>query len=104
MGTWQGEVSNNTIGNAAVAGSGCAQCSGIRVENHSISGTLTAVVNGNTIRQWSNGPAINSQAGDAGDATNNGVLNITVTNNTATNPGVNTQHGFVAQHRCGLGQ
>jgi hypothetical protein len=95
-GVWQGQVSNNFIGNSAVVGSGCAQCSGIRVENHSPSGTLSAIVSGNTIRQWSNGPAINSQAGDAGNASNAAKLNLTVTSNTAANPGANSQHGFVA--------
>jgi hypothetical protein len=102
-GVWQGQVSNNNIGNAAVAGSGCAQCSGIRVENHSPSGSLTAIVSGNTIRQWSNGPAINTQAGDAGNASNTGVLNVTVTNNTAANPGALSQHGFVANIGAGSG-
>jgi hypothetical protein len=95
-GVWQGQVSNNFVGNAAVAGSGCAQCSGIRVENHTPTGTLTAIVSGNTIRQWNNGPAINTQAGDAGNATNSAALNVTVTSNTAANPGANSQHGFVA--------
>jgi len=102
-GTWQGQVSNNIIGNAAVANSGAAQSSGIRVENHSTSGTLTAIINGNTIRQWDNGAAINTQAGDAGNATNTGVLNVTVTNNTATNPGTLSQHGFVANIGAGSG-
>ena len=102
-GTWQGQVSNNFIGNAAVASSGCAQCTGIRVENHSTSGTLTAIVSGNTVKQWNNGPAINSQAGDAGNASNTGVLNVTVTNNTASNPGSLSQHGFVANIGAGTG-
>jgi methionine-rich copper-binding protein CopC len=102
-GTWQGQVSNNIIGNAAVAGSGSTQASGIRVENHSTSGTLTAIINGNTVRQWGTGPAINTQAGDAGNATNTGVLNVTVTSNTATNPGSLTQHGFVANIGAGAG-
>jgi hypothetical protein len=102
-GIWQGQVSNNIIGNAAVVGSGSAQASGIRVENHATSGTLTAIINGNTIRQWGTGPAINTQAGDAGNATNTGVLNVTVTNNTATNPGASTQHGFVANIGAGSG-
>jgi hypothetical protein len=102
-GTWQGQVSNNIIGNPAVAGSGCAQCSGIRVENHSVSGTLTAIINGNTIRQWVNGAAINTQAGDAGNASNTGVLNVTATSNIATNPGTNAQHGFVANIGAGSG-
>jgi hypothetical protein len=102
-GTWQGQVSNNIIGNAAAAGSGSTQSSGIRVENHSTSGTLTAIINGNTVRQWGNGPAINTQAGDAGNASNTGVLNVTVTSNTATNPGASTQHGFVANIGAGAG-
>jgi hypothetical protein len=102
-GTWQGQVSNNIIGNAAVANSGSTQSSGIRVENHSTSGTLTAIINGNTVRQWNNGPAINTQAGDAGNATNTGVLNVTVTNNTSTNPGALSQHGFVANIGAGSG-
>jgi len=96
-GTWQGQVSNNFIGNAGVASSGSAQSSGIRVENHSPSGTLTAIIDSNVIRQWTNGPAINSQVGDAGNATNAAVINLTVTNNTAANPVVaSAQHGFIA--------
>ena len=102
-GTWQGEVSSNFIGNAAVANSGCAQCGGIRVENHSTSGTMTATVTNNTIRQWNGGPAINAQAGDAGNASNTGALNLTVTGNTATNPGAVAQHGFVANIGAGSG-
>jgi len=102
-GTWQGQVSNNIIGNPLVANSGAAQSSGIRVENHSTSGTLTAIINGNTIRQWNNGAAINTQAGDAGNASNTGVLNVTVTNNTSTNPGTLSQHGFVANIGAGSG-
>ncbi|PWT91084.1 MAG: hypothetical protein C5B55_08670, partial [Blastocatellia bacterium] len=101
-GTWQGRVSNNVIGNAAVANSGCASCGGIRVENHSPTGTLTALVSNNTIKQWNSGPAINSQSGDAGNATNTGVLNITVTSNTASNPGASAQHGFVANMGAAL--
>lgn len=102
-GIWQGQVSNNFIGNAGVANSGSAQSSGIRVENHSTSGTLTAIIDGNTVRQWNNGPAINTQAGDAGNASNTGVVNLTVTNNTSTNPGAGSQHGFVANIGAGSG-
>ncbi len=102
-GTWQGQVSNNFIGNAAVANSGSAQSSGIRVENHSTSGTLTAIISGNTVRQWNNGPGINTQAGDAGNATNTGVVNLTVTSNTVANPGAGSQHGFVANIGAGAG-
>src|SRR6185295_6824437 len=38
-----------------------------------------------------------------GNATNTGVLNVTVTNNTATNPGALAQHGFVANIGAGSG-
>jgi hypothetical protein len=48
------------------------------------------------IKAWGNGPAISTQVGDAGVPSLNSVLNLTVTGNTASNPGVNTQHGFVA--------
>jgi hypothetical protein len=96
-------VSNNAIGNAGVSNSGSAQSSGIRVENHSTSGTLTAKISGNTVKQWNNGPAINTQAGDAGNASNTGVLNATVTSNSASNPGANAQHGYVANIGAGSG-
>lgn len=95
-GTWQGQVSTNFIGNGSVALSGAAQSSGIRVENHSPSGTLTAILNSNNIKQWGSGPAINSQAGDAGVPSLNGRINLTLKNNLASNPGPSTQHGFVA--------
>jgi len=102
-GNWQGQVSNNVIGNPGTVNSGSAQSSGIRVENHSPSGTLTAIVSNNLVRQWNNGPAINTQAGDAGNASNAGVLNVTVTGNGATNPGALSQHGFVANIGAGSG-
>ncbi|MFL6227322.1 MAG: beta strand repeat-containing protein, partial [Pyrinomonadaceae bacterium] len=95
-GNWQGRVNNNFIGNAAVALSGSAQAGGIRVENHADSGALTALITNNTIRQWASGPAINTQVGEVGNATNTGTLNVTVTGNSGTNPGPGTQHGFVA--------
>src|SRR6185369_14535087 len=43
------------------------------------------------------------QAGDAGNATNTGVINLTVTNNTAANPAASSQHGFVANIGAGSG-
>jgi uncharacterized repeat protein (TIGR01451 family) len=90
-GVWQGQVSNNVIGDPAVAGSGASQSSDIRVENHS-SGTLTAIVSNNTVRQWSN-EGINFQAGDVGG---NGALNATVTGNviTSPNPASAADHGI----------
>ena len=101
-GTWQGQVSNNFIGNAVVLDSGSAQASGIRVENHSVNGTMTAIITNNTIRQWHSGPAINTQAGDAGNASNAGTINLTVTNNLVANPvAASSQHGFVANIGAG---
>jgi hypothetical protein len=94
-GIWNGYVTSNFVGNAAVVNSGAAQSSCIRVENHTPSGVLTAIVAYNTVRQWNNGPAINSQAGDAGVSPHNCRINLTVTNNVATNPGASAQHGFV---------
>ena len=88
-GTWQGQVNSNTIGNPAVTDSGATQSSAIRIENHSPTGTLTALVDGNHLSQY-NGVGINLQDGDAGNATNTAVLNATVTNNVETNPGANT--------------
>jgi uncharacterized repeat protein (TIGR01451 family) len=102
-GVWQGQVNNNFVGNAAVANSGASQSSCIRVENHSTSGTLTATVDGNTLRQWNNGAAINTQAGDAGNATNTGTLNIKITNNNIANPGAGSQHGIVLNIGAGDG-
>jgi len=92
-GTWQGQVSGNWIGDPAVAGSGGSQSSGIRVENHSPSGTMKAIIDGNHVRSWANGAGINTQVGDTGNV--NAALDLTVTNNVITNPGAATQHGFV---------
>jgi hypothetical protein len=84
-GNWQGQVSGNTIGVAATAGSGCAQCSDIRVENHA-KGTLTAIVNGNTLHQWSV-QGITLSAGDtSATGLTNGPLNVTVTSNVVDTP------------------
>jgi len=92
-GNWQGAVKNNFIGNPAIANSGAAQSSGIRVENHSPSGVLTAIVDGNNVRQWDGGPGINFQVGDTGNV--NAALNLTVTNNAVNTPGTLSQHGIV---------
>ena len=94
-GNWQGQVSNNLIGTAAVQGSGASQSAGIRVENHS-KGTLTAIVSGNTVRQWST-QGINLQAGDtSATGLTNGPLNVTVTGNVVANPNPASSgdHGF----------
>src|SRR5262245_45722410 len=87
-GNWQGRVSSNTIGTAAVAGSGASQSSGIRVENHS-KGTLTATVLSNTVHQWST-QGINVSAGDtSATGLTNGPLNVTITGNTVDTPNNN---------------
>jgi hypothetical protein len=87
-GNWQGQVSNNTIGTAATPGSGASQSSDIRVENHA-KGTLTAIVNGNTLHQYSV-EGITLSAGDtSATGLTNGPLNVTVTSNTISNPNNN---------------
>ena len=90
-GNWQGQVSNNFIGNPGIANSGSTQSSGIRVENHSITGTMSAIVSNNTVTQWNNGAAINFQVGDVGNV--NAAINLTVTNNSISNPGPASLHG-----------
>lgn len=90
-GTWQGQVSNNFIGNAGIADSGSTQSSGIRVENHSPTGTMKAVVSNNTVKQWGSGAGINFQVGDVGNV--NAAIELTVTNNTLSDPGANSLHG-----------
>jgi len=101
-GTWQGQVSGNWIGDPAVANSGSTQSSGIRVENHSVSGTMKAIVggptaaDGNHVRQWNNGPGINFQVGDTGNV--NAAIDLTVTNNVVSNPGATSQHGIVGNY------
>jgi hypothetical protein len=85
-------VSGNTIG-TATANSGASQSSLIRVEDHAPSGDLTASVTNNVVQSWNNGPAINFQAGDTNNV--DASLDVTVTGNTISNPGANTQHGIV---------
>jgi hypothetical protein len=92
-GNWQGQVNNNFIGTPGVANSGSDQSACIRVENHSPSGDMTALIDGNTCREWDSGPGINTQVGDTGNV--DASLNLTITNNSLTNPGANSQHGIV---------
>jgi hypothetical protein len=98
-GTWQGQVSGNWIGDPATANSGATSSGGIRVENHSVSGTMKAIVGGptaaagNHIRQWNSGPGINFQIGDTGNL--NSTIDLTVMNNVVSNPGASSQHGVV---------
>ena len=74
----QGTVSNNAVGNAAVADSGSDQGNGINVDARG-AGTLTALVANNTVRQIRQLYGIQLSAGE-GSAT----LNATLQNNNAS--------------------
>src|SRR5260370_4503069 len=54
---------------------------------------MTAIVDGNNVRQWNSGAGINFQVGDTGNV--NAALNLTVTNNNVNTPGAGSQHGIV---------
>jgi CSLREA domain-containing protein len=99
-GNWQGQISNNFVGNAAVQCSGASESSGIRLENHS-KGTLTGIVANNTIRQACGaGGGISLSAGDnTASGLGNGPLNATVTGNSVILPAglaapFNDDHGI----------
>jgi len=98
-GNWQGQVSNNFIGNAGITNSGSTQSSGIRVENHSTAGTMKAIVSNNTVAQWDGGAGINFQVGDGGNV--NAAIDLTVTNNNVNNPGADTVHGVQGNFGAG---
>ncbi|HYH44298.1 MAG TPA: hypothetical protein VEG34_01325, partial [Thermoanaerobaculia bacterium] len=85
----KGTVSGNTIGNAAVLDSGSGTGDGINVAQNG-AGTLTALVSGNTIRQYSNLHGIHLVARDG-----NGKLNATVVGNTVSNPGSFASNAFM---------
>ena len=74
-GALTGKVTNNTIGNAAIAGSGSASGHGIRV-NINGGADATMLVDGNVIRQTPFGRGIEIIGRNG-----NGGLDITVTNN-----------------------
>ncbi|MEA2602915.1 MAG: hypothetical protein QOF89_3907 [Acidobacteriota bacterium] len=82
-----GRLENNQIGLAGTVNSGSTNASGIAVVN-SGGGTVTSLINGNTIRQYNN-HGILLQAGQTGG--NPTSFNATVTSNTIGNPGtINT--------------
>ncbi|MCY7350279.1 MAG: Ig-like domain-containing protein [Cytophagaceae bacterium] len=82
-----GRLESNVIGVAAIANSGSTNASGIAVVNFG-GGTVTSLVNNNTIRQY-NHHGILLQAGQTGG--NPTSFSATVTNNTIGNPGnINT--------------
>src|SRR6185503_20003475 len=89
---WQGQVSGNFIGNAGIANSGSTQGSGIRVENHGATATMTAIVSNNNVAQWGSAAGINFQVGDTGNV--NAAMDLTVTGNNVNNPGTpSVAHG-----------
>jgi hypothetical protein len=82
-----GRIEGNVIGVAGIPNSGSTNASGIAVVN-SGGGTVTSLVNNNTIRQYNN-HGILLQAGQTGG--NPTSFSATVTNNTIGNPGnINT--------------
>lgn len=84
-GSLRGNVTNNTVGVAAVANSGSLEGDGIKI-HHWGGGQVTMLVSGNQVRQYNN-QGIHLQAG-AG-AVQGGDFNVTVTGNTIANPGNN---------------
>ena len=78
--TFSGTVSGNTVGDAAINGSGSSEASGIDVEAHGAGGSHTTVISNNTVRQFHN-DGILILAGEG-----NAALNATVTGNTVSNP------------------
>jgi uncharacterized repeat protein (TIGR01451 family) len=102
-GDMQGSIYNNTIGINGVAESGASESSGITVASRGAGGLHTALVFGNTIRQYDEF-GINLEVGEDGGAANNNnavatsgpaaALNVTVTGNLAEQPGPNATHGI----------
>jgi Bacterial Ig domain len=92
-GSYSGTISNNAIGVAAVSNSGSAEGSGIFMLTDG-TGTYSATVTGNTIRQYGNF-GIFMQTGGSGTV-GSGTMKATVTGNTVSNPGtlVFAKNGF----------
>ncbi len=86
-GTFEGRITNNTIGVSGVALSGSAQASGIQVTGNG-NGTHTTRIENNTIVQYSdNGIYIRARDGS-------GLLNATVLDNTVSQPGGSATNGL----------
>jgi uncharacterized repeat protein (TIGR01451 family) len=88
-GTFSGRIQNNFIGNAAIAGSGSSQSSGIIVGARG-GGSHTVLIDNNIVRQYFD-RGIVLEAGQGAAA-----LNATVTNNTVDNfaDAANSLHGI----------
>jgi hypothetical protein len=83
-GSFSGSITNNSIGVAGVANSGSSEGSGIFMLTDG-TGTYTATVTGNTVRQYGNF-GIFMQTGGSG-VVGSGTMKATVTGNTVSNPG-----------------
>ena len=83
-GTFNGTIANNTVGDANVADSGSSQGSGISLRTDG-TGSYTASVTGNTVRQYGNF-GILFQTGGSG-VIGSGNMKVTATGNTVSNPG-----------------
>ena len=86
-GTFNGTITGNTVGLAAVANSGSAEGSGIFMLTDG-AGSYTVTVTGNTVRQFGN-YGILLQTGGSG-VIGNGTMKAIVTSNTVSNPGTLT--------------
>ncbi|MDX1996619.1 MAG: Ig-like domain-containing protein [Thermoanaerobaculia bacterium] len=92
-GSYNGTISNNAIGVAAVSNSGSSEGSGIFMLNDG-TGSYSATVTGNTVRQYGNF-GIFMQTGGSGTV-GSGTMKATITGNTVSNPGtlVFAKNGF----------
>jgi hypothetical protein len=93
-GNMNGRITGNTIGVQATANSGSSEASGIDVEADG-GGDHTALIDSNSVFQYNNHGIFMSfgdnTAGTAGSSARTMILQMTVTNNTVSNPGnINT--------------
>jgi hypothetical protein len=75
----QGKITGNAIGNNAVANSGSANGNGIKLDART--GTVTALLSGNTVRQVQNDHAVWLEAGVEVSGVPNPTMNVTVNGN-----------------------
>ncbi|MFN3945383.1 MAG: SdrD B-like domain-containing protein [Allosphingosinicella sp.] len=94
-GTFNGTIANNFIGNASVPLSGSEQGMGIYVEQRG-NGTHTALVTGNTVRQWYDMGMVFDQGEGSGR------FNLTVTNNSLSHYGHPTDSGHGLRFNTGI--
>ena len=86
--TTTGRISENTIGNPAVANSGSSSLSAVSTTAHG-SGTMTVTIDGNLLHEY-------GLAGiDIASSSGSPALNATVTGNTVSDPGTTAAHGLL---------